>query len=115
MVKKYYKYDAGGMAAPNAGVPMHAQREGGRKADADGEVIKPRPLFEASVQEKAEKETSLLSSLFKNGKVLGRYEADDIMILCIIFLLLQDKEELDIPLLLALGYIFLSDKDFSVF
>ena len=115
MVKKYYKYDAGGMAAPNAGVPMHAPKANDRKTDIHGEVIKPRPLFAPSAQEKAEKETSLLSSLFKNGKVLGRYEADDIMILCIIFLLLQNKEELDIPLLLALGYIFLSDKDFSVF
>lgn len=114
MAKRYYKYDSMGMVAPNAGVPMHAQRVNERKADATEEIIKPRPLF-VSEQEKEKSETSVLSSLFKNGKILGRYEADDIIILCIIFLLLQDKEEIDIPLLLALGYIFLSDKDFSLF
>ncbi len=114
MAKRYYKYDSVGMPAPNAGVPMHAQRMSEKKLEAAEEIIKPRPLF-VSEEEKTNNDTSVLSSLFKNGKVLGRYETDDIMLLCIIFLLLQNKEELDIPLLLALGYIFLSDKDFSLF
>ena len=110
MAKRYYKYDSLGMGVPSPGVPMHTKNVNEKKRDAFDEIVEPRPIL-TPLKEKA-KEEKFLSSLLKNGKLLGRYEADDIMILCIIFLLLQDKEQPDIPLLLALGYIFLSDKEF---
>ena len=53
-------------------------------------------------------------SLFKDGNILGRFKFDDILIVFMILMLLQDKENQDIPLLLALGYVFIGDKFFSL-
>ena len=43
--------------------------------------------------------------LFENGKLLGRFETDDIILLVVIFLLLADECE-DKLLLLAIAFIF---------
>jgi|GEM_PF-2783022 len=51
----------------------------------------------------------LKGSLFKDGNILGRFKFDDILIVFMILMLLQDKENQDIPLLLALGYVFIGD------
>lgn len=103
MQRKYYSYNAPVLPPPDAGVPMH-----GRKRE---NVPKERPdVMENERAEEKNKEKRTLP--FVGGKgLLGRYEADDLMLLCIIFLLLLDADEPDIPLLLALGYIFLSDKE----
>lgn len=113
MQKKYYRNDGMGAFAPNAGVPMHAPLHTHKNSIGDGQIITPYPV---NKEDESKKQTGLsFGSLFKNNKILGRYEADDIMLLCIVFLLLQNKDDLDIPLLLALGYIFFSDKDLSIF
>ena len=44
-------------------------------------------------------------SFFENGKLLGRFETDDIILLVVIFLLLADECE-DKLLLLAIAFIF---------
>jgi len=49
-------------------------------------------------------------SLFKDGGILGKFKFDDILLAFMIFMLLQDKENQDIPLILALGYVFIGDK-----
>ncbi len=112
MQKRYYRNDGMGAFAPNAGVPMHAPLHSHNNSIGDGQIITPYPV---NNEEEQKKQTGLFGSLFKDNKVLGRYETDDIMLLCIVFLLLQNKDDLDIPLLLALGYIFLSDKNLSIF
>ncbi len=113
MPKKYYKNDGMGAFAPNAGVPMHAPLHTHKTSIGAGQIITPYPINNEN-DTKKQNEISL-GSLFKDNKIFGRFEADDIMLLCIVFLLLQNKDDLDIPLLIALGYIFLSDKDFSIF
>ena len=56
----------------------------------------------------------LNGSLFKDGGVLSQFKFDDILIVFMILMLLQDKENQDIPLILALGYVFIGDKFFSL-
>ena len=119
MQRKYYRYDDTGPCAPSSGVPMHAQN-GARRQNSrtNGEIITPQPVQEHKSRPEQEKQngpTALLDGVFKDGKLLGRFETDDIILLCLIVLLVQNSEELDWPLLIALGYIFLSDKDFKLF
>lgn len=115
MQRKYYHYD-GSPFTPSAGVPMHAQNIPSAKAALEGQVITPTPLQKQT--EHAQKDGSpkkIGDILFDGGKLLGRYETDDIIILCLIFLAFQSGDEIDWPLLLALGYIFLSDKETGLF
>ena len=110
MQKKHYKFDSSGVYAPNAGVPMHQHYDAKEKKNiSDG--IGAQKL--SQVMQKPAKEHGVKDTLLGNGKILGKYEPDDIILLCIIFLLFQNKDEVDLPLLLALGYIFLSDKDLT--
>lgn len=112
MQRKYYNSN-GGMGTPNAGVPMHSP--GARRTEAaksDGEIITPyTPDSKKDGRERGQKGIPL----FKDSRLIGKFETDDIILLCLIFLLLQSSEELDLPLLIALGYIFLSDKDIGGF
>lgn len=114
MQRKYY---GSGLAAPDAGVPMHAQKNSRRQgAPERGEIITPQPVRQERPQPaKGAGLGALADGFFKDGKLLGRFETDDIILLCLIFLVLQNDDDPDWPLLLALGYIFLSDKDFKLF
>ncbi len=119
MQRKYYRYDDTGPFAPSSGVPMHAQGGVRRQSNhTNGEIITPQPVQEhkpSSEREKQSRPAALLDGVFQDGKLLGRFETDDIILLCLIVLLVQNSEELDWPLIIALGYIFLSDKDFKLF
>lgn len=53
--------------------------------------------------------------LMKDGKILGRFHFDDILLGILILILLQDKENEDQLLLLALGYIFIGDGSVKLF
>ncbi len=114
MQRKYY---GSGLAAPDAGIPMHAQSNSRRQSmPQGGEIITPQPVKKERPQpEKGAGLGALADGFFKDGKLLGRFETDDIILLCLIFLVLQNNDDPDWPLLLALGYIFLSDKDFKLF
>lgn len=50
---------------------------------------------------------SPLDSLFSNGKILGKFELDDVLLLVVILVLLADECD-DNLLLLALGFVFIS-------
>lgn len=120
MQRKYYQYDGASPAAAKFNMPAHAQSYSQRHQSPGGEIITPQKLEQKEPQKKPDshkREPSLfgLDSFFQDGKLLGRIETDDIILLGIILLLLQNSEEVDFPLLLALGYIFLSDKDFKLF
>lgn len=107
MQRKYHTYTSPAFPAPSAGVPMHSiRRQAGAVYNDGGEIIVPKNIDEKSKTKPA---------LVENGRILGRFETDDIMLLCIIFLLLQNGDDMDMALLLALGYIFLSDKDLGIF
>lgn len=117
MQKNYYKSDSR-MGMPSIGMPMHAYSGPYKKPFApEGEIITPHPpedIEEKRQEEKRQegklpKEKSLTN--FGKGVLGGRFETDDIILLCIIFLLLQSGDEPDFPLLLALGYIFFAGKD----
>lgn len=47
--------------------------------------------------------------LLKDGLILGKFHFDDILLGFLILILMQDKENEDLMLILALGYIFLGD------
>lgn len=102
-----------------------------RHPSQSGEIITPRrpqrPRYEAvgpPVEKTAKpKSGGLLSSLglgslfgggagnelFKDGLILGKFHFDDILLGFLILILMQDKENEDLMLILALGYIFLGD------
>lgn len=61
------------------------------------------PKEEKSSPQPEKKKTS--NSLFENGKFLGRFETDDLILLIVIFVLLADECD-DTLLLLALAFIF---------
>lgn len=120
MQRKYYRYDDANSTAPKFGMPAHAQSYSQRHQPPGGEIITPQKLEQKETPKRPsqqKRETGLfgLDAFFQDGKLLGRIETDDIILLGIILLLLQNSEEVDFPLLLALGYIFLSDKDFKLF
>lgn len=50
---------------------------------------------------------SPLDSLFSNGKIFGKFELDDVLLLVVILVLLADECD-DNLLLLALGFVFIS-------
>ena len=60
---------------------------------------KPVPVHSDNVEEKI--------GLLQNGKVLGRFETDDIILIVIAIILLADDCD-DKLLILALGFVFLS-------
>lgn len=47
--------------------------------------------------------------LVKDGLILGKFHFDDILLGFLILILMQDRENEDLMLILALGYIFLGD------
>lgn len=110
MQRKYYTYDAAAFSEPNPGVPMH----GGKRADKKSAKVHGDEAVKEISLPVAGAKRNPAGALFKDGRILGRFEADDIILLCIIFLLLQNSDEADAALLLALGYIFLSDKDLNI-
>lgn len=139
MYRKYYRYDDMGALAPRS---PGAQQSASQKASNQsrgfsvppGERITPQKVNHAASGEENQNGhmsaqtdkpvrassplndlSGLLPHVFTNGKLFGKYEFDDILILFIVFLLLQDRENQDLPLLFALGYIFLSDSDLNLF
>ena len=82
MYRRYYSYNDMPIIAP--------------KKQPEIKEEKPAPAPE-------KKKSS--NSLFENGKLLGRFEADDLILLIIIFVLLADDCD-DTLLLLALAFIF---------
>lgn len=118
MQRRYYRLDGMGAFAPNAGVPMHQSGESAKQRAHKEQIITPQLIENVKKNNAAvrdEKEQRIFDSVFRDGKLLGRYETDDIILLCIIVVLLQNKEDTDTLLLIALAYIFLSDKDFFKF
>ncbi len=73
--------------------------------------LKPQPLPEkqSPPPEKIHKERKDAKplSLLENGKILGRFEIDDVILIVVVLLLLADDCD-DTLLLLAIGFIFLS-------
>ncbi len=109
MQRKYHTYNSPVFPPPNAGVPMHsAHRQESAKEDGGGEILVPKSLGEKKQDKNKER-----PALIQDGRILGRFETDDIILLCIIFLILQNSDDMDISLLLALGYIFLSGRNFG--
>lgn len=51
--------------------------------------------------------TKLPFNIMENGKILGRFELDDVILIVIILLLLADDCD-DTLLLLAIGFVFIS-------
>lgn len=86
MYRRYYSYND---------MPTVA-----KKSEAKPEPICPAPP-PAHVHKKD-------SGLFENGKILGRFEADDVILLIVIVVLLFDDCD-DKLLLAALGFVFLAD------
>ena len=110
MQRKYHTVTSSVFPEPSAGAPLHSVRQREKNHFDGGEIIVPRD-FEKNMYNKE----SVTSPFVSGGKLLGRFDADDVMLLCIIFLLLQNSDETDMPLLLALVYIFLSDKNTGIF
>lgn len=81
MYRRYYSYNDMPTIAP-------------KKQEIKEECPPPAP---------EKKKTS--NSLFENGKFLGRFETDDLILLIVIFVLLADDCD-DTLLLLALAFIF---------
>lgn len=48
-----------------------------------------------------------LDGIFQNGKILGKFEIDDVLLFVVILVLLMDECD-DSLLLLALGFVFIS-------
>lgn len=105
MPRKYHMHNASQFPEPSIGVPLHSLRRQGSEKATDGEIIFPTEIDASSRKKKI--------SLFDGDSLFGQLKSDDIMLLCIILLVLQNDDELDMGLLLALGYIFLSDKTFD--
>lgn len=103
MPRKYHMHNASQFPEPSVGVPMHTLRRQGSEKAADDEIIFPTEINTSGKKE---------APPVKNDRLFGQLKTDDIILLCIILLVLQD-DELDTGLLLALGYIFLSDKTFD--
>lgn len=84
MYRKYYSY---------SDMPQIA------KAEQRHEVIRPEPPVHKNVEEKM--------GIMQDGKILGKFETDDVILIVVAIILLADDCD-DKLLLLALGFIFIT-------
>ena len=84
MYRKYYSYND--MPQVMNAKPQH-------------EIVKPEPPVHKKKEE--------LPAILENGKLLGKFELDDIILLAVVVILLADDCD-DKLLLLALGFIFIT-------
>ena len=66
---------------------------------------KPKPSEKKEECLPVAKNNASKAPFFENGKLLGRFETDDIILLVVIFILLADECE-DTLLLLAIAFVF---------
>ena len=83
----------------------------------ESEIIVPKPPTGQKEHHDSKSKGGILDKLglgglfggLTDGNILGDFKFDDILLVFLIVMLMQDQENQDLPLILALGYIFLGD------
>lgn len=73
------------------------------KSDCESNTVALPP----SCGEPVKEENGLLDGFIQNGKIFGKFELDDVLLLVVILVLLFDECD-DSLLILALGFVFIS-------